>query len=120
MSYRFALLSALVISLNAGNEHSAIAAESTHSRPNIVLVLIDDMGWGDFSCFGNKEIQTTNIDRLASEGLRFQQFYVNAPICSASRVSLSTGQYAARWQISSYLASRSENERRGMANWLDP
>ena len=45
------------------------------------------MGWGDFSCFGNKEIQTTNIDRLASEGLRFEQFYVNSPICSPSRVA---------------------------------
>jgi uncharacterized sulfatase len=120
MSYRFALLSALVISLNAGNEHSAIAAESTHSRPNIVLVLIDDMGWGDFSCFGNKEIQTTNIDRLAAEGLRFQQFYVNSPICSPSRVALSTGQYPTRWQITSFLNNRKENERRGMAQWLDP
>ena len=91
-----------------------------HARPNIVLVLIDDMGWGDFSCFGNKEIQTTNIDRLASEGLRFEQFYVNSPICSPSRVALSTGQYPTRWQITSFLNNRKENERRGIAQWLDP
>ncbi len=120
MSYRVALLCALVISSSVGNERSAIAADSPHSRLNIVLVLIDDMGWGDFSCFGNKEIQTTNIDRLAAEGLRFEQFYVNSPICSPSRVALSTGQYPMRWQITSFLNNRKENERRGMAQWLDP
>ena len=43
-------------------------------RPNILLVFIDDMGWGDFSCFGNESIETQNIDRLAAEGIRFEQF----------------------------------------------
>jgi arylsulfatase A-like enzyme len=117
---RFALLGSLLISVIAGAEQSVVAAERTRSRPNIVLVLIDDMGWGDFSCFGNKEIQTTNIDRLAAEGLRFEQFYVNSPICSPSRVALSTGQYPTRWGITSFLNNRKENERRGMAQWLDP
>ena len=63
------------------------------ARPNIVMILIDDMGWGDFSCFGNKDANTPNIDRLASEGIRFSQFYVNAPLCSPSRCRLTTGQY---------------------------
>src|SRR5690349_13642588 len=75
----------------------AFAASPAASRPNIIVVLIDDMGWGDFSCFGNKQVQTTNIDRLASEGLRFEQFYVNSPICSPSRTAISTGQYPTRW-----------------------
>jgi arylsulfatase A-like enzyme len=78
------------------------------------------MGWGDFSCFGNTVVQTTNIDQLAAEGLRFEQFYVNSPICSPSRVALSTGQYPTRWRITSFLNNRRENERRGMAQWLDP
>ena len=68
-------------------------------RLNVILVLIDDMGWGDFSCFGNSAAETPNIDRLASEGLRFEQFYVNSPICSPSRTAISTGQYPQRWQI---------------------
>ncbi|NLF71696.1 MAG: sulfatase-like hydrolase/transferase [Candidatus Anammoximicrobium sp.] len=89
-------------------------------RPNIVMVFIDDMGWGDFSCFGNRDAQTPNVDRLAAEGVRFSQFYVNAPICSPSRCALTTGQYPQRWRIASYLAHRAENERRGVANWLDP
>jgi arylsulfatase A-like enzyme len=89
-------------------------------RPNIVLVLIDDMGWGDFSCFGNRDAQTPNVDRLAAEGIRFSQFYVNAPICSPSRCALTTGQYPQRWRITSFLNNRADNERRGMAQWLDP
>jgi uncharacterized sulfatase len=89
-------------------------------QPNFVFVLIDDMGWGDFSCFGNKEAKTPNIDRLAAEGLRFSQFYVNSPICSPSRCAFVTGQYPQRWRIGSYLAHRAENTRRGIAQWLDP
>jgi arylsulfatase A-like enzyme len=89
-------------------------------RPNIILVFIDDMGWGDFSCFGNEDAQTPNIDRLANEGIRFEQFYVNSPICSPSRVAISTGQYPQRWKISSYLGHRAQNAERGMVQWLAP
>jgi len=89
-------------------------------RPNIILVFIDDMGWGDFSCFGNKDAKTPHIDRLANEGICFEQFYVNSPICSPSRVAISTGQYPQRWKISSYLGHRAQNAERGMAQWLDP
>lgn len=90
------------------------------ATPNIVMVFVDDMGWGDLSCFGQTEAQTPNIDRLAAEGLRFSQFYVNSPICSPSRCALTTGQYPQRWRITSFLNNRADNERRGMAQWLDP
>ena len=90
------------------------------AQPNVVLVFIDDMGWGDFSCFGNEDAQTPNVDRLAAEGIRFEQFYVNSPICSPSRTAISTGQYPQRWRITSYLNNRKDNKRRGMAQWLDP
>ena len=89
-------------------------------RPNVVLVFIDDMGWGDFSCFGNPDAKTPHIDRLAKEGIRFEQFYVNSPICSPSRTAISTGQYPQRWRITSFLNNRKDNQRRGMAQWLDP
>ena len=89
-------------------------------QPNFILVLIDDMGWGDLSCFGNREAATPNIDRLASEGIRFSQFYVNSPICSPSRCAFTTGQFPQRWRITSYLNNRADNARRGVANWLDP
>lgn len=78
------------------------------------------MGYADLSCYGGKPGQTVHIDSLAREGIRFTQFYVNSPICSPSRTAFTTGQHPARWRITSYLASRAENERRGMAHWLDP
>lgn len=93
---------------------------TTVSQPNIILVFVDDMGWGDFSCFGNEAVATENIDRLAKAGIRFEQFYVNAPICSPSRVAISTGQYPTRHRITSYLANRKANQQRGIAQWLDP
>ena len=99
---------------------SAATPCSGQPKPNIVFLLIDDMGWGDFSCFGNTEAKTPNIDRMAAEGLRFSQFYVNAPICSPSRCAFVTGQYPQRWRINSYLDNRAENNRRGNAQWLDP
>lgn len=88
-------------------------------RPNVVLILVDDMGWGDLSCFGNTAAATPHLDRLAAEGIRFSQFYVAAPICSPSRCALVTGQYPQRWKISSYLDNREVNRRRGVADWLD-
>jgi len=90
------------------------------SKPNVVIVLIDDMGWGDFSCFGNSYAKTPNIDQIARQGIRFEQFYVNAPICSPSRCALITGQYPQRWNIHSFLNNRGDNRRRNCHNWLDP
>ena len=98
---------------------STVSTEAA-KRPNIIFIFIDDMGYGDLSCTGNKGVQTTNIDRLAAEGTRFTQFYVNSPICSPSRVACTTGQYPARHLINSYLNSRAKNRARGMADFLDP
>lgn len=110
-----ALLSGPAVAADQPNKDQPIT-----NQPNIIVVLIDDMGWGDFSCFGNKKAQTPHVDRLAREGIRFSQFYVNSPICSPSRTALTTGQYPQRWKITSYLNNRADNARRGMANWLDP
>jgi len=96
------------------------SAASGANRPNIIFLFIDDMGYGDLSCTGNKDVPTKNIDRLAAEGIRFTQFYVNSPICSPSRVACTTGQFPARHLINSYLNSRAKNRARGMANFLDP
>lgn len=89
-------------------------------RPNFVFVFIDDMGHADLGCFGGTSARTPAVDQLAAEGIRFTQFYVNAPICSPSRVAVTTGQYPNRWGITSYLATRQEDRRRGLADWLDP
>ncbi|MEM8955161.1 MAG: sulfatase-like hydrolase/transferase [Verrucomicrobiota bacterium] len=120
---RSILAASTVLIAFAPTEKSAAAQphpDETARFPNMILVFIDDMGWGDFSCFGNTEVKTTNIDRLAAEGIRFNRFYVNSPICSPSRVAISTGQYPTRWGVTSYLASRQLNNERGMTQWLDP
>lgn len=64
--------------------------------PNVVLVLADDLGWGDLGSFGNTRIRTPNIDRLASEGARFTSFYVPSPLCAPSRAGLMTGRWPPR------------------------
>ena len=63
-------------------------------RPNIVLIMCDDMGWSDIGCYGG-EVKTPNLDRLAAEGLRFTQFYNNAK-CTTTRASILTGLYPRR------------------------
>ncbi|MFK8111971.1 MAG: sulfatase-like hydrolase/transferase [Rubripirellula sp.] len=95
------------------------AASRSRQPPNIICVFIDDMGYSDFSCFGGT-VQTQHVDQLASEGIKFTHFYVNSPICSPSRVALTTGQYPHRWRITSFLNNRKDNKKRGMAQWLDP
>lgn len=65
-------------------------------RPNVLLILADDLGWSDLGCYGGKRFDTPHLDRLSSQGVRFTQAYAAAPICSASRASLLTGNSAAR------------------------
>jgi arylsulfatase A-like enzyme len=64
--------------------------------PNVVVVLADDLGWGDLGVYGHAAIRTPNIDRLAADGARFTSFYVPTPICAASRAGLYTGRYPGR------------------------
>jgi arylsulfatase A-like enzyme len=89
-------------------------------QPNIVLIFIDDMGFADLGVTGNTAVPTPNIDRLARGGTLFTRFYVNSPICSPSRVAITTGSYPSRWGVHSYLESRARNAARGMVDWLDP
>jgi len=96
------------------------APESVETRPNIVFIFIDDMGYGDLSVTGNQDVATVHMDRLAAEGIRLTQFYVSSPICSPSRVGVTTGQFPARHLINSYLNNRERNRERGMRSFLDP
>lgn len=74
-----------------------MAVSAAESRPpNVVLILVDDMGYADLGCFGAEKIKTPNLDRMAAEGMKFTSFYVAQAVCSASRASLMTGCYANR------------------------
>ncbi|QEL16114.1 sulfatase family protein [Limnoglobus roseus] len=98
----------------------AIGGVTAADRPHVVVVLVDDFGYGDPGYSGNTMVKTPNMDRLAAEGVRFTQGYVMAPICSPSRCAIITGQYPARWKITSYLQTKIGNAACGMADFLDP
>ena len=98
--------SALGIGMASILSMSAFALKADPSRqgfPNIVLIFIDDMGYGDLGCFGATQYNTPNIDRLASNGMRFTNFYVAQAVCSASRAGLLTGCYSNRVGITGAL-----------------
>ncbi len=74
--------------------------------PNVVLILIDDLGWSDLSCYGSTFYKTPNIDRLAKDGLRFTDFYAACPVCSPTRASILTGKYPQRVNITDWIPGR--------------
>jgi uncharacterized sulfatase len=77
------------------------AAESR--RPNILFLLIDDMGWPDVQCYGHEFHETPVIDSLAREGVRFTDFYAATPVCSSTRSTIQSGQYSARTAITDFI-----------------
>jgi len=92
-----------------------LAADAT--SPNFVIVYCDDQGYQDLGCFGSPNIKTPNVDRLATEGIRFTDFYSAYCVCSASRASLLTGSYQPRISMRGVLGPHSEksvDEFRGM------
>jgi len=97
----------------------AYAQSEEGLKPNIIVILTDDMGFSDISCYGGKLTPTPNIDRLAQEGIMFTQYYSMSPISSPSRTGLLTGMYPAKWNITSYLQTRKGNKDCEMADFLD-
>ena len=95
-------------------------AHAAETRPNIVFIYADDWGWGDLSCHGHPWLKTPNLDRLASEGMDFQQFNVLNPVCSPSRTAVMTGHFPARYSIHQHFAAPAQNHQRNMPDWLDP
>jgi arylsulfatase A-like enzyme len=72
-------------------------AESPAARPNVIVLLVDDLGWGDVSCLNNGAVKTPHIDRLAQTGVTFTSGYVTAPLCGPSRAAFFSGRYAQRF-----------------------
>jgi N-acetylgalactosamine-6-sulfatase len=86
-----------------------LAQEGPASQPpNILLILCDDMGWRDLSCFGNTRIATPGVDRLAAEGMKLSRFYAACPVCTPTRISILTGKYPLRYDV--HLAFRDLGE----------
>jgi N-acetylgalactosamine-6-sulfatase len=92
----------------------------TSKKPNIIFIFCDDLGWGDLGCYGNTTVKTPHLDRLAEEGLRLTQFYVNSPVCSPSRSAFMTGRFSAETGIHYAIGTPDNNARYNSAEWLDP
>lgn len=72
-------------------------------QPNVVFILIDDMGWSDLPCYGNRFHETPHLDRLARQGMRFTDAYAACPVCSPTRASILSGQYPARVGVTDFI-----------------
>ena len=86
-----------------------VAAAAQDDRPNVVLIFTDDQGYQDLGCFGSPDIATPHVDRMAGAGMTFTDFYVAAPVCSASRAALLTGCYPIRTGITGVLFPKNKN-----------
>src|SRR5215208_7740737 len=76
------------------------AARAVHRPPNVVIILADDLGYGDLACFGHRSFKTPNLDKMAAEGARLTQFNTPTPFCAPTRASLMTGRYPFRCGLS--------------------
>ena len=88
-------------------------ATRSSSRPNVVLILMDDMGYGDLGSYGVRDARTPNVDRLAREGVRLTDAYANGPTCSPTRAALISGRYEQRYGIEWPLGAAPEDSARG-------
>jgi uncharacterized sulfatase len=86
------------------------ACKKNDTPPNVVFILADDLGWSQTGCFGSSFYQTPNIDRLASEGVRFTNAYSAAAVCSPTRASIMTGKYPARLHITDFIAGNESDD----------
>jgi len=108
MNIKSSALSILILTLiitSCANEN-----ETKVISPNIVLIMADDLGYGDISCYGNTLINTPNLDRLAAEGVRFTDFHANGAVCSPTRAALMTGKYQQRTGVEGVITAKNHRE----------
>jgi len=97
-------IAATTLGLAAGGRFlRSAAAAAAARRPNIVFILVDDLGWHDVGCYGSRIYHTPSIDRLATQGMRFTDGYAACPVCSPTRASILTGKYPARLHLTDWI-----------------
>jgi len=111
----FSVVSIAIVLSNAidcGRLAPLAHAAEAESKPNIVLIIADDLGRYQLGCYGSTFYETPNIDRLAGEGMRFANAYAAAPVCSATRASIMTGKYPARLHLTNFIVGDAPNDRK--------
>jgi arylsulfatase A len=104
------LLAALAVAIAPAVDQRPVPQQ----RPNVVLIVADDLGYGDLSSYGAPDIKTPNLDRLAREGVRLTEFYANAPVCTPTRAALLTGRYQQRVLLERPLATNAATPATGL------
>ncbi len=91
---------------------SACSQKKTQNitQPNIILIMADDLGYGDLSCYGSPTVKTPHIDKLAEQGVKFTDFHSNGPVCSPTRAALMTGKYQQRTGVEGVITAASHRE----------
>jgi len=121
MKRRDFLKSSLATALGLGAGLPFLKAGALDSKPpNIILIMADDLGWGDLGCYGNPWVKTPVIDQLARNGLRFKQFYVNSSLCSPSRTAFLTGRFPSELSVFNVYGHEEADDQQGMADFLSP
>jgi len=109
----FRVLSGLRLLLAVGVAATLSVPAAVHAadnpRPNIVMILVDDLGYGDLSTYGADDLESPNIDRLVESGIRFDNFYANCCVCSPTRASLLTGRYPELAGVPGVIRTHAEN-----------
>ncbi len=108
--YRLVLMGLLYISLSGCGLCSG-EARSLSRKPNFVIIMADDLGYGDIACFGNKKISTPHIDALAQQGIKFTDFHSNGVVCSPTRAALLTGRYQQRSGVEGVVTAKSHRDK---------
>lgn len=99
-----------IIALSSLSGISSLDAQDTEDdRPNIIVILADDLGYGDLSCYGATDLRTPHVDRLASRGMRFTEFYANCPVCSPTRAALLSGRYPDMVGVPGVIRTHADN-----------
>ena len=119
-SLMLSLLSLILLSCGGKQEAKKEPMVKEESRPNIIFIFADDWGYGDLGIHGSSFCKTPNLDKMAAEGIDFQNFSVVNPVCSPSRVAVMTGQYPARHSVHGHFASVESHINRNMPDWLNP
>lgn len=109
---RGAVLALLTLTTQWATARTTWAAE----RPNVIVILADDLGYGDLACFGSSDLQSPHLDALAARGIRFTEFYANCPVCSPTRASLMTGRYPELVGVPGVIRTHPENSWGNLAD----
>ena len=122
MSFLTMPLWSILVAVSTGQTKSDVDAptSSEPNRPNIVLIMADDLGWKDLHCYGNKKLDTPNLDRLASQGLMFTDAYSASPVCTPTRAALMTGESPARLNITNHAGGHPPNFQKPGTNLVTP